>query len=329
MIMSQSVHTATGRARTRMTNLEFEQVDAKVENAGPESSVVTLRSGRRVGVATYGDPDGQPVLAIHGAPACRLMFDVADGHARACGVRLIAFDRPGYGLTPLDYGATLLSRTEVLAELPDALGLDRFTVLGISGGGPYAVALAARLGSRIKALALISPLGPVADFASRSASDPVHMSAMQRGFFLDLPRHPWVLRSNAEIVMRSFRVAPSFFLSTVAQLLPEVDRVTVSREEVQRSIVAMTLEATRHGILGAIADLEIFGEPWHVDYGQITAPARLWQGTADTIVPVGVAMKLGALLPNCEVTRLEGDGHFWIYNAIPDVMSEIVSLPSA
>jgi len=312
----------------RRTNPEVDQVDAKVERKEAESSVVTLRSGRRVGVATYGDPNGLPVLAMHGAPACRLMFDAADGPAHACGVRLIAFDRPGYGLTPLDYGASLQSRTDVFAELPDALGLDRFSLFGISGGGPYAVALAARLGSRVTGLALVSPLGPVADVASRSAPDPVHLSTMQRGFFLDLPRHHWFLRSNAEIVLRSFRVAPSFFVSTVGHLLPEVDRAIITREDVSRSLIPMTLEATRHGTLGAIADLEIFSEPWHVDYGQITAPARLWQGTADTIVPLGVSLKLGELVPDCTVTQVEGGGHFWIYDAIPDVLKAVVSLSS-
>lgn len=306
-----------------------QQLDVKAEHAGAQSSVVTLRSGKRVGVVEYGDPDGVAVLAMHGAPACRLMFDVADGPARACGVRLIAFDRPGYGLTPLDYGATLQSRTEVFAELPDALGLDTLAILGISGGGPYAVALAARLGSRVKGLALVSPLGPVAEVASRSPDNPVHLSSLQRLFFLDLQRHPWVLRANAEITMRSFRAAPKFFAAAFAHLLPETDRVILSREDVVESMIEMTMEATRHGILGGIADLEIYSEPWHVEYAQIAARARLWQGTADTIVPVGVALKLGELIPDCQVTQVAGGGHFWIYDAIPDVLGAVAALGSA
>lgn len=304
-------------------------VGAAMESGGAESSVVMLRSGRRLGVATFGDPNGFPVIALHGAPACRLMFDVADHPARNCGLRLIAFDRPGYGLTPLDYGATLLSRTEMFSELPDALGIDQFILLGTSGGGPYGVALAARLGSRVKGLALISPLGPVADVASRSVPNPVHLSVLQRTFFLDLPRHPWVLRAHAEVTMRSFRAAPNFFASTFPHLLPEADRVIVSREDVARSMIDMTMEATRHGILGGISDLEIYGEPWHVDYAQITAPTRIWQGTADTIVPVGVTLKLGKLIPDCDVTLVEGGGHFWIYDAIPEILAAVARMAKA
>lgn len=305
-------------------------MDAKVsEGTGASSRVVTLRTGRRLGVVTFGDPDGLPVLALHGAPASRLMFDVADKAARDLGVRLIAFDRPGYGLSPLDYGATLKRRAETFAELPDALGLDRVSLLGVSGGGPYAVAMAERLGARVAGLALVSPLGPVADVAMRSVPDPVALSMAQRTLFLDLTRHPWVLRVNGEIAVRSFRVAPKLFASAFAHLLPDVDRAIVSRDEVAHSMIAMTLEATCHGILGGIADLEIYGEPWNVDYAAITAPSVLWQGTADTIVPPQVAFRLGAMLPNCTVNRIDGAGHFWIYDAIPDVLSSLIALSSA
>lgn len=304
-------------------------LDATVKRGEGDSRLVTLRSGRRLGVVSYGDPDGLPVLALHGAPASRLMFDVADAPARACGVRLIAFDRPGYGLSPLDYGATLKSRTEVFAELPDALGLDRFTLLGVSGGGPYAVALAAQLGARIRALALVSPLGPVAELCDRALPDPLPLSMSHRALFLDLPRHPWVLRANAEIAVHAFRAAPKIFASAFSHLLPQSDRDVIARDHVMGSMIDMTMEATRHGIQGGIADLEIYSEPWHVDYQKVTAPARVWQGTADSIVPVQVALKLGEMIPGCDVTRLEEGGHFWIYNAIPDVLSQVATLSSA
>lgn len=300
-----------------------------VKRGKGESWLITLRSGRRLGVVSYGDPAGVPVLALHGAPASRLMFDVADAPARACGVHLIAFDRPGYGMSPLDYGATLKSRTDVFADLPDALGLDHFTLLGVSGGGPYAVALAAQLGARVTGLALVSPLGPVADVSDRELPVPVRLSLSHRTFFLDLPRHTWVLRANAEIAMRSFRAAPKFFASTFAHLLPDVDREILGHPDVVRSMIDMTLEATRHGIQGGIADLEIFSEPWRVDYAKISAPARLWQGTADTVVPAQVAFRLGEMIPGCEVTRLDGAGHFWIYEAIPDVLESVVALGAA
>lgn len=294
-----------------------------------ESRVIILGNGRRIGVAEFGAPDGIPVLAFHGAPASRLMFDVAHLAARDQGIRLIAFDRPGYGLSPLDYGATLKSRTETFHGLAEALGLDRFSVLGISGGGPYAVALAAELGRRVQALALVSPLGPVADVATRASEERVELTVAQRAFFLDLPRHPWVLRINAEIASRSFHAAPKLVATTFVHLLPKVDQVILARPEVSKSLIAMTLEAIRHGIGGGIADLEIYGEEWHVDFSAITAKARLWQGDADTIVPIAVAERLGQLIPGCEVTKVAGGGHFWVYDAIADLLGAVHRLAEA
>ncbi len=314
--------------------------------------LVRLPSGRRLGIAEYGDPDGLPVLAFHGAPASRVMFDVTDQDARRLGLRIIAVDRPGYGLSPLDYGATLARRTDAFAELVDMYGLDRLAVLGVSGGGPYAVALAARLGSRIDALALISPLGPIAEIDHRSRSGASHvgngsaaatangqhnghdheatkLSFGHRAFFLDLAKHSWVLRINAEIAMRSFRAAPNFFAHTFAHLLPEADRNVVADPEVSRSIVDMTMEATRTGIGGGIADLEIYSEPWQVDYAAITARSKIWQGLDDLIVPVGASLHLGELIQGCQVQRMPGAGHFWIYRQIGAVLGEVRSMIDA
>ncbi|MGD9784292.1 MAG: alpha/beta fold hydrolase [Hyphomicrobiaceae bacterium] len=288
-----------------------------------------LASGRRIGVAEFGAADGYPVLACHGAPASRLMFEVADEDARRLGIRLIAFDRPGYGNSPLDYGTTLAGRTAAFAEIPDALKIDRFALLGISGGAPYAVALAARLGRRVSALGLVSPLGPVFDLGSRSAPEPVELTTAQRAFFLDLPGHPWLLRSNAEIAMRAFRLAPRMFAGAFAHFLPEADRIIVSQPQVVDSLVSMTLDATRHGISGGVTDLEIYGASWEVDYTGITCPSRLWQGLEDSIVPPEAALKLGELIPGCETVRIDGAGHFWIYDNVGPTLSALIGLVGA
>lgn len=310
-------------------------------HVGPQdghSHLLRLPSGRRFCVAEFGDPAGIPVLAFHGAPACRLMFDVTDGAARSLGLRIVAFDRPGYGHSPLDYGASLASRTEAFVELVNELGLDRFAVLGVSGGGPYAVSMAARLPHRVMALALISPLGPLADIqhrgnghataaghdgAARPSARDVHLSFGHRAFFLDLPHHSWLLRVNAEIAMRSFRAAPRFFAHTFAHLLPESDRRIVALPDVERSIVDMTLEATRTGIGGGIADLEIYAAPWGVEFDAIAAPTQIWQGLDDLIVPVAGALELGNLIDGSRVHRIEKAGHFWVYSEVPSVLGAL------
>lgn len=145
-----------------------------------ENAVLQLPGFGKIGVATYGDPGGHPVLAFHGTPASRLMYRKGDAAARRLGFRLIAPDRPGYGLTPIDDGPTLASRTDMHVALADTLGLDRLSLLGVSGGAPYATALASRLKDRIATLALVSPMGPVADYVA--AGQP-KLPLLQRQFF--------------------------------------------------------------------------------------------------------------------------------------------------
>src|SRR5919106_2686580 len=119
------------------------------------SRVQRLPGGRRVGYAEFGDPGGKPVLAIHGTPGSRFMFARTDRAARARGLRIIAPERPGYGLSDYCHAGSLARLAADAVALADALGLDRFAVLGVSGGGPHALVAASAMLDRVALLALI------------------------------------------------------------------------------------------------------------------------------------------------------------------------------
>ncbi len=292
---------------------------------------VELADGRRFGLACYGAADGLPVLALHGAPASRIMFDVTDGPAKDLGLRLLCPERPGYGVTPGDKGATLETRAADLEAIADRLGLTRFSVLGVSGGGPYAVALAERLQSRVAGLALVSPMGPIAQFmaAKREGTLGAHhgyVPRAQRLFFLELPKRRRLLALQAGLGARAFKAAPNSFAKIFARLLSRSDGRVLSQPHVEKSLVAMTVEALRQGVRGGMADLAIFSKPWPVDFQRVTAPAVMWQGTADRIVPVPVSAWLAELLPNCRYIELEGAGHFWVYDHVGEVLKGLSQL---
>jgi pimeloyl-ACP methyl ester carboxylesterase len=137
-----------------------------------------------VGCAEYNDPRGLPVLALHGTPGSRLMFALA--HEAARGVRLIAPDRPGYGLSDYRRAESLAQIAEDLGAVADAYGLGRFAVIGVSGGGPHAVAAAGAMPDRISILALIGPVGEVGDGALR-------LSRFHRLLFKGVARRPWAV----------------------------------------------------------------------------------------------------------------------------------------
>ena len=176
------------------------------------SEFVELADGRRFGLARYGAENGRPVLALHGAPASRIMFDVTDAAAKKLSVQIYCPERPGYGVTPKDKSPTLETRVADLEEIADRLGLQRFAVLGVSGGGPYAVALAARLGRRVMGLALVSPMGPIAQFmaAKRAGAIGSKYGSVSRGhrlFFLELPKRKRLMAIQSGIGARAFKAA--------------------------------------------------------------------------------------------------------------------------
>lgn len=279
---------------------------------------VTLPSGRVLGYAEYGAPDGQPVLAFHGTPASRNMFAIAHAPARASGLRLIAPDRPGYGLTPyVALAAPLAAVAEDMTALADRLGLDRLGLIGISGGAPYAVATAARLGPRAAAMALVSPVGPL------TLTDPALIARGQRWFFLSLPRHRRALRLGAGAAAALFNAAPRLFARLFAATLPAADRRILLEPASRTALIDFTREALRQGVDGALADHAAYARPWPIDPAAIATPTLLWQGTNDHVVPQAAASRLAALIPRCRTFRLEGAGHFWVMQHASEVLDEL------
>lgn len=293
-----------------------------------EHGSVALDDGRVFGLARYGSEDGMPVLALHGAPACRLMFDVADAAARSLGLCLYCPERPGYGMTPREEQPTLDGRVEDLLAIADRLGLQRFAVLGISGGGPYGVAVAAKAPSRVTAVGLVSPLGPIAEFVgaqrtSRLPKTAGRIAAGHRLFFLELPKRKRLLKMQASLGARAFKAAPKAFSKLFAHSLSHSDTKVLAQPHVERSLIAMTLEALRQGVVGGEADLAVFSKPWGINYSAITAPTDLWQGCADRIVPAAASVWLSELIPGCRLHRLEGAGHFWVYDHVREVLQTL------
>jgi pimeloyl-ACP methyl ester carboxylesterase len=177
---------------------------------------------------------------------------------------------------------------------------------GISGGAPYAAAVAAQLAPRVLALALVSPMGPIADGAGQRS-----LSRFHRVLFSSLARWP----AAAAVVFWLFRLSLAHsprlatWLATVRS--GAKDRALISRPEINGRLIGSFLEGLRPGMRGPVTDLGLFAEPWSVDLSRVRACARLWIGGTDRAVPLAAARLLARSIEGCVVTELPGEGHFW------------------
>ena len=281
---------------------------------------ITLPGGRLLGYAEYGDPAGTPILGFHGTPGSRLMFRLAHPVALELGIRLIAPERPGFGISTYQPGRTLASYAIDIADFADALGIRRFAVAGISGGGPYAAACAALLLDRVTALGLVSPVGPMAGAEKPASIGKGHFFA-----FRVTPRVPPLLAAIFGFGRYAFLYAPNAIYGFILGRAAPSDWKILSRGEVRRNLLQGVAEGCRPGIGGGMQEMGIFSRPWNIPFEAITAPAFLWQGMADRNVSVAASLCLAELVPHCRTRRIENAGHYWIFDNIAEVLQTLAA----
>jgi pimeloyl-ACP methyl ester carboxylesterase len=284
--------------------------------------------GRHVSYRSYGAVDGQPVIALHGTPGSHLKFAAADGTATALGLRLIALDRWAYGRSDAPRDLALAAYGADVAAVADALGLGRFAVVGISGGGPFAAAVAAKLGTRVTAVALVSPVGPIVGLNPRPYLRPFHRFA-----FGVLPYVPGVIPVMFSLLGGMAAKAPSLATRMAAGVAQAGDRAIVRDPAFALSLGETFAVGLEKSALGPMIDMKLFGRPWHVELAAVTAPTRIWFGDEDRNVPLAAVAALAREISQgpapLEVTELTGHGHFWIARNHDQVLGWIAQMATA
>jgi len=293
---------------------------ARIERQGEDSRLL-LGDGRVIGFREYGAADGQPILCFHGTPGSRLMFQIADDFARQSGLRLIAPERPGFGLSSFAKAQPLARSADDMAVLCDALGLRRVALAGVSGGAPFAVACAAARPERVSAMALVSPVGPFAGTDSPPRIGPAH-----RLTFRVLPGVPLLYRFLFTFGRMGFLFVPDAMAALIMSRSAPSDWRILSEKRIRKNLLRGLREGVRPGVGGAVEELRCFSRPWNLPLHDITAPTILWQGLSDRNVPVPAALRLGELIPGCEVRRVKGAGHYWILRNYGHVLDSVAAV---
>lgn len=291
--------------------------------------MTTLRTpdGRSLDVAlsSPGSPDATtvPLLFHHGTPGSLVPSRALQRAAAARSLRLVTWSRPGYGSSTRRPGRRVVDDADDVAVLLDHLGAERCLVAGWSGGGPHALASAARLPHRVAGVLSIAGAAPgtldgfdflagmgeqnLAEFAAARAGEPELRAYLER----DAPG------------LRDVQAAG--IVAEMASLLPPVDRA-VFTDEYGEDLAASLRESVRTGVDGWLDDDLAMTRSWGFDVGEVTVPAFVWQGEEDLMVPFAHGRWLADHLPRAVPHLLPGEGHLSVaLGSLDQMLDELVS----
>jgi len=283
---------------------------------------VRLRDGRGLGFAEFGPIDGRPVLWFHGTPGARRQ--IAPDARRLAGersVRIVSVERPGVGeSTPHLYGA-LVEFAEDVEQLCTALAIDRFGVVGLSGGGPYALACAHRMPERV---VNVTVLGGVAPAVGRDAAEG-GAGGLLRFFspLLRLTHSP--LGGVTRGLIRLLEPFADQVVDLVAGAFPPGDQLVFADPENRQMFVEDLLLASRWQMQGLWLDTTLFGREWGFALGDVRVPVQLYYGDSDAIVPVAHGRHLAERIPGAVLKIRPGEGHLGGLGASSEIFEAILA----
>ncbi len=270
------------------------------------SLTLGLPNGRLLGYARYGVPDGDPFFYFHGMPGSRLEAKLLEAAARAYDLCIYAVDRPGYGLSDYVANRSIPDWANDIATLADTLNTERFGIIAVSGGGPYALACNHEIPERITATGIVCGLGPVHEDALRNE---MHWLA-RSGFFL-ARKSPTLLKNlYGQPLEWLSGIRPDITFRLLARFHGEADRRVLSRKEIRDTLSESLHESFRQGSRAATRDTVLYQAPWGFELKNIRNRIHLWHGDADRIVPCHHSRFVHSELPDSSLAIVPGEGHF-------------------
>jgi pimeloyl-ACP methyl ester carboxylesterase len=291
--------------------------------SNPETHYMDCEAGRRLAWSEFGDLRGRVVLYFHGFPGSRLEVSLIQHVAARLCIRLVVPDRPGIGASDFQPARHIQDWPADVEALADKLRLERFHLLGVSGGGPYALATALAIPQRLYGVSIVSGVG---ETTSSGALD--GMNPLATRFIRFNQRMPGVARwTLTHLLGPLLKAAPALVLKILAGSAPEADMKVLNQPAVRGITLMSVCEAMRQGPKGVVQELALISRPWGFDPGNIRVPLQLWHGEADITVPVSMGRRHAQQIPGCDAYFLPGEGHFSVLiGYIQDILKLLLKL---
>ena len=280
---------------------------------------VKLSDGRSLSYASFGDPAGKPVFYFHGFPGSR--FEPQSNHEAylKAGIRLLALDRPGMGESTRKSKRKLLDWPDDVVEVAKILNLEKFSVLGVSGGGPYALACARAIPGYLDKVTVACGLGPMDAPNATSGMMLSNRILFRYGRFF-----PLLLRLSVFLMVRQLSSKPVKGFEKFVEGLPEPDRLVLSEPEAQEFVLTSAVEGVCQGGGPLLEEIRIYSKLWGFKLDDLNIPISLFQGEVDIDVPASMARYQAELIPDCELNLYPTDGHFsLLVNHIDEIIASL------
>jgi pimeloyl-ACP methyl ester carboxylesterase len=284
---------------------------------------VAVRGQRRLSFAEFGTPRGAAVFWLHGTPGGRRQVPVeARLFAEQNDVRIIGIDRPGIGTSTPHLYDDILDWTGDLSLLADNLGVDTFRVIGLSGGGPYALAAGAALPERVHGVGVLGGVAPT------KGADAI------RGGLVEIAPYAAPVVSAVRIPLSyvlaaGIRLAKPFASAVIggyAAFQPRGDRELLGRPEFKAMFLDDLINGSRYQVGAPLADLILFTRYWGFDAADVSVPVRWWHGDDDHIIPHAHGEHMVARLPDAEFATIHGESHLGGMGAATEVLQTLMEL---
>lgn len=280
---------------------------------------VKLSDGRSLSFARFGDPSGKPVFYFHGFPGSRLEPQSNHDAFLKAGIQLLALDRPGIGHSTRKNKRKLLDWPDDVVEIAKILKLEKFSILGVSGGGPYALACARAIPGYLNKVTVACGLGPI-DAPNATSG----MMLSNRVLFRYGKFFPPVLHLSTFLMVRQLSSKPAKGLKKFVEGLPEPDRLVLSKTDAQDFVAASAVEGVRQGSGPLLEEIGIYSRSWGFKLEDLNVPVSLFQGEVDIDVPASMARHQASLIPDCEINLYPNDGHFsLLVNHIDEIIASL------
>lgn len=281
----------------------------RTEELNNAACFFTLKNGRKIAYYQYGDSSGEPIFFCHGTGS-HVHVMLLDDSARRHGYRIIVPDRPGVGLSDFYPQRKILDGADDISLLADELKIDKFGIMGISGGGPTLLACAYRLKERLNfALDLAGAVPLYTDPEALKKLGAIDRFYAKVGAHLPLFlfQIPFALLGFQQKMLKS----PKFFASMMRSSMCEADMKLFNIPEMQYVFMRDFQELFRQGSRGPALDAQLIYHPWGFDIRDINTRIEILQGSEDRWVPPYFSQHLATTAPNARLNMIEGQGHFY------------------